>query len=52
MCAKDKEKELSQLSSTQPSAPLINSVNAVEITSGGSGACKSVGGEESEREKR
>lgn len=34
MCARDKEKELSQLSSTQPSAPLISSVNAVEITAG------------------
>ena len=32
MCARDKEKELSQLSGTQPSAPLISSVNAVEIT--------------------
>lgn len=34
MCARDKGKELSQLSSTQPSAPLISSVNAVEITAG------------------
>lgn len=32
MCTRDKDKKLSQLSSTQPSALLISSVNAVEIT--------------------
>lgn len=56
--ARDKE-ELSQLSSTQPSALLISSVTAVEITaSGGGEACKSARDkgeetamEETEREK-
>ena len=32
MCATDKEEALSQSSGTRPSAPLISSVNAVEIT--------------------